>query len=142
MAPPQEILGAFLESVGLGTINAKVVEASLSMVASPSPESVEGKILAVFDEYGSVMDGEELAERCISAGVNATSFYIHRLMSPVIASLGRGIFCKVGAEVPPGTVEDILTRRRSTPRSSDLGWTPNGTMPDEEWEKLHAPSEK
>lgn len=58
-----------------------------------------GKILAVFDEYGPVMDGEELAERCIGAGVNATSFYIYRLMSPVIANLGKGIYCKVGAEV-------------------------------------------
>src|SRR5262249_6492687 len=96
MAPPQKILGAFVESVGLGTINAEIVEATLSMVASPSPESVEGKILAVFDEYGSVMDGEELAERCIAAGVNATSFYIYRLISPVIASLGKGIYCKVG----------------------------------------------
>jgi hypothetical protein len=128
MAPPQKILAAFVESFGLGTINAEIVEATPSMIASPNPESIEGKILAVFDQYGSVMDGEELAERCIAAGVNAISFYIYRLMSPVIASLGKGIFCKVGAEVAPGIIEDILSRRRSTPRSSDHGWTPNGNL--------------
>ena len=128
MAPSQKILGAFVESFGLGTLNAEVVEATPSMIRSPNPESIEGKILAVFDEYGSVMDGEELAERCIAAGVNATSFYIYRLMSPVIASLGKGIYCKVGSEVAPGIIEDILSKRRSTPRTSDHGWMPNGNL--------------
>jgi len=128
MAPSQKILGAFVESFGLGTVNAEIVEAAPAMVTTPNPESIEGKILGVFDEYGSVMDGEELAERCISAGVNATSFYIYRLVSPVVASLGKGIYCKVGAEVPPGVIEDILSRRRSTPRSSDHGWMPNGNL--------------
>jgi len=128
MAPSQKILGAFVQSFGLATINAEIVGAMPAMVACPNPESIEGKILAVFDEYGSVMDGEELAERCIAAGVNATSFYIYRLMSPVIASLGKGIYCKVGAEVAPGIIEDILSRRRSTPRSSDHGWMPNGNL--------------
>jgi hypothetical protein len=128
MAPPKNILGAFVESFGLGTINAEIVEATPSMVASPNPESIEGKILAVFDQYGSVMDGEELAERCIAAGVNAISFYIYRLISPIIASLGKGIFCRVGAEVAPGIIEDILSKRRSIPRSSDHGWMPNGNL--------------
>lgn len=128
MAPPQKILGAFVESFGLGTIHAEVVKAIPTMVTVADPESIEGKILAVFDQYGSVMDGEELAERCIGADVNATSFYIYRLMSPVIASLGKGVYCKVGAEVAPGVIEDILSRRRSTPRSTDHGWMPNGNL--------------
>ena len=130
MAPSQKILGAFVERFGLGTINAETVEALPSMAACPNPESIESKILAVFDEYGSVMDGEELAERCISAGVNATSFYIYRLMSPVIAGLGKGIYCKVGSEVPPGVIEDILSRRRSAPRSSDQ-YAPGNWRPGE-----------
>ena len=44
------------------------------------------------------------------------------------SSLGEGIHYKVGTEVAPGIVEDILSRRRSTPRSSDHGWTPNGNL--------------
>ena len=128
MAPPQKILGAFVESFGLGTIHAEVVEAIPTMVTVADPELIQGKILAVFDQYGSVMDGEELAERCIGVGVNATSFYIYRLMSPVIASLGKGVYCKVGAKVAPGVIEDILSRRRSTPRSTDHGWMPNGNL--------------
>jgi hypothetical protein len=128
MAPSQKILGAFVERLELGIINAEIVEAAPSMVTSPNPESIEGKILAVFDEYGSVMDGEQLAERCIAAGVNAMSFYLYRLSSPVITSLGKGIYCKVGSEVAPGIIEDILSRRRSRPRSSDQGWMPNGNL--------------
>jgi hypothetical protein len=129
MAPPLRILGAFIEKLGLANINKEIAEAVASRVAVLNPESIEGKILAVFDEQGTVMDGEELGERCIAAGVNATSFYIYRLMSPVIASLGNGIYCKVGAEVTPGIIEDILSRRRrSTPRSSDHGWMINGNL--------------
>jgi hypothetical protein len=30
--------------------------------------------------------------------------------------------------VAAGIVEDILNKRRSTPRSSDHGWTPNGNL--------------
>src|ERR1700730_17420654 len=47
-----KILGTFVESFGLGTINAEVVDAIPAMVTLPNPESIEGKIL-VFDENGS-----------------------------------------------------------------------------------------
>src|SRR5262249_37667107 len=93
-----------------------------------SPESVEGKLVEVFRKYGDVMHGEELAERCVEEGVNPISFYIYRLISPVVTSLGRGVYCKVGADVPPGTIEEILSRRKSTVRSPDHGWLPNGNL--------------
>jgi hypothetical protein len=80
------------------------------------------------DEFGPVMDGEELAEKCIAAGVNATTSYIYRMISPVVAALGKGIYCKVGSNVPPGTIEEILGRRRSATRFSDHGWTPDGHL--------------
>ncbi len=47
---------------------------------------------------------------------------------PIVAALGKGVYCKVGAEVPPGTIEAILGRRRAAPRVSDHGWTPSGHL--------------
>jgi Bacterial RNA polymerase, alpha chain C terminal domain/Sigma-70, region 4 len=66
--------------------------------------------------------------RCVAAGMNATTFYIYRMGSPVISALGKGIYCKVGCEVPPGTIEGIVARRRSVTRVSDHGWTPSGCL--------------
>ena len=55
-------------------------------------------------------------------------FYIYRLISPVVAGLGNGIYCKVGAEIPIGLVEEIRARRKATARVSDYGWMLNGNI--------------
>ena len=128
IAPPQKVLAAFVSAIGLGSVENNIVVADPEKVTTLSPESVEGKFVEVFRRYGDVMHGEELAERCVEQGVNPISFYVYRLISPVVTSLGRGIYCKVGAEVPPGTIEEILSRRRSTVRSTDHGWLPNGNL--------------
>ena len=116
VAPPQRILGAFVERIGLGNVVDGVVVANPSAVCPPSADSAEGILLGVLDKFGPAMDGEEFAEKCVAAGMNATTFYIYRLVSPVVAALGRGVFCKVGADVPPGLVDEIVSRRKSTPR--------------------------
>jgi hypothetical protein len=128
MAPPQRILAAFVSREGLGTIEGSKIIANPSMGRAPSPDSAEGKMLAVLDEFGPIMDGEDMAEKCISAGMNATTFYIYRMISPVVSALGKGVYCKVGSDVPPGVVEAILNRRRAIPRVSDHGWTPKGLL--------------
>ncbi|MGB9369331.1 MAG: DNA-directed RNA polymerase subunit alpha C-terminal domain-containing protein [Xanthobacteraceae bacterium] len=128
IAPPQKVLAAFVGAIGLGRVEDNTVVADSMKVAALSPESIEGKFVEVFRKYGNVMHGEELAERCVEEGVNPISFYIYRLISPVVTSLGRGVYCKVGADVPPGTIEEILSRRKSTTRSSDHGWLPNGNL--------------
>jgi hypothetical protein len=74
------------------------------------------------------MDGEEFADKCVEAGMNAITFYIYRAGSPVISALGKGIYSKVGCEVPPGTIEDILGRRGTSPLVTDHGWTANGRL--------------
>jgi hypothetical protein len=98
------------------------------MGKAPSPDSAEGKMLTVLEEFGPIMDGEDMAERCIEAGMNATTFYIYRMISPVVSALGKGVYCKVGSDVPPGVVEAILNRRSAVPRLSDHGWTPKGRL--------------
>jgi hypothetical protein len=128
MVPPQRILAVFVERAGLASVTEDRVRVDPNVVRNLSDGSIEARMLKVLDEHGPVMDGEQFARRCVGAGMNSTSFYIYRLISPVIASLGKGVFCRVGAEVAPGTVEDIVARRNSTPRISDHGWTSKGRL--------------
>jgi hypothetical protein len=128
MAPPQRVLASFVERDGLGVVQGSRIVAIPSMGNAPSPESAEGKMLKVLDEFGPIMDGEKMAEKCIAAGMNATTFYIYRMISPVVSALGRGVYCKVGSDVPPGALEAVLSRRRAMPRVSDHGWTPKGLL--------------
>jgi hypothetical protein len=128
MAPPQKILGSFVQQIGLGKALGDMITANPAMVIVPQSETVEGKMLAVLNEHGPVMTGEDFAEMCVAAGVNPITFYIYRLISPVVAALGNGIYCKVGAEVPVGLVEEIRARRKTTARVSDHGWMPNGNI--------------
>ncbi len=64
MVPPQRILGAFIKQIGLGSLEGEMVTGNPAMVTIPSSETIEGKMLAVLDTYGPVMDGEEFAEKC------------------------------------------------------------------------------
>jgi hypothetical protein len=128
MVPPQKILRAFLDKTGLATIENEMVIAKSGVGSPPPKESAEGKMLEVLDVYGPIMDGEDFANRCMAAGMNATTFYIYRMISPVISPLGKGVYCKVGCEVPPGTIEDIVARRRVVAHTSDHGWTSSGRL--------------
>ena len=128
MVPPQKILGTFIAKVGLGRLEGETITANPGRSLPPVPDSAEGRMLAVLDAFGPVMDGEEFADKCVAAGMNATTFYIYRTISPVISALGKNVYCKVGCEVHPGTIEGIVARRRSVTRVSDHGWTSSGYL--------------
>jgi hypothetical protein len=128
MCPPQRVLAAFVEQTGLAQVTAGIACAIPGASLLLSSESAEGQMLRVLEEHGPVMDGEVFAEKCIAEGMNATTFYIYRLISPVICALGRNVFCRVGSEVLPGTIEAIVARRRSSPLVSDHGWTADGKL--------------
>jgi Sigma-70, region 4 len=128
MVPPTRILSTFVEKFGLGNVDDGIITANPDRRSPPAADSLEGKMLRVLDTYGPVMDGEEFADKCVEAGMNATSFYLYRTGSPVISALGKGIYCKVGCEVPPGTIEGIVARRRSSPLATDHGWTTDGDL--------------
>lgn len=128
MCPPQRVLAPFVVAMQLATVEEGRVTAIAGANTPPAPDSIEGQMVRVLDQFGPALDGEVFATRCIDAGINATSFYIYRLISPLIASLGRNIFAKVGVEIPPGTIEGIVSQRRSSPLASDHGWTPDGKL--------------
>jgi hypothetical protein len=122
-------LSAFIERVDLGTVSSEgIITANFGLQNAPTSDSVEGLMVSVLDQFGPVMDGETFARRSVDAGVNPISFYIYRANSPLISALGKGVYAKVGAEVAPGTVEDIVSRRKMAPRISEHGWTPAGRL--------------
>jgi hypothetical protein len=128
MCPPKKILGAFVEHCGLGSIDGAVVTATAGANNPPASDSAEGIMLSVLNEHGPILDGDAFAEKCIGAGMNAITFYIYRMISPVVSALGKNIYCKVGTDVPPGTIESMVAHRRTAPLVSDHGWTPDGKL--------------
>jgi|GEM_PF-1339905 len=128
MCPPQRILEKFVMSKGLASVLDSIVSAKPGAGVPLPEESKEAVMLRVLDEYGPVMDGEDFEEKCIEAGMNAITYYLYRSRSPVICALGKGVYCKVGADVPPGTVEQIVANRRTPQRIADHGWTSDGRL--------------
>ena len=128
MSPPQGVLSKFVERTGLADVKDGIAYPVPAMCMPLNPDSAEARMLRVLTKHGPVIDGEEFAERCIEEGINATTVYIYRIISPVITALGRNVFCRIGTDVPPGTVEAIVARRRSVPRVSDYGWTAAGKL--------------
>lgn len=129
MCPPQRILGAFIDRCGLGRVEDSIVIANPGSGIAPTEDSNEGLMLRVLDEHGPALDGEVFAEKCVAAGMNATTFYIYRMISPVICSLGRSVYCKVGTNVRAGTVESIVGKRRAVAKiSNNYGWTSTGRL--------------
>ena len=128
MCPPQQILGALVERTGLAKVDSSIVVVNAGKATPPSEGTAEAGMLRVLDDFGPALDGEDFAEKCVSAGLSPITYYIYRVASPVICALGKGIYCKVGANIPPGTVEDIVRNRRMTKRISDHGWTSTGRL--------------
>jgi hypothetical protein len=128
MCPPQRILAAFVEQSGLGRVDESIVYANPGASLPPAEESVEGRMIKVLDAHGPIMDGEKFAEKCIATGMNGMTFYMYRMISPLVCTLGKNVYCKVGIDVPPGIIEDIVAQRRSTPLVSDHGWTADGKL--------------
>lgn len=128
MCPPQRILAKFIEQSGLGRVEEGIVYANPGASSPPAENSAEGRMIRILGAHGPIMDGEVFAEKCIAAGMNATTFYIYRMISPLVCVLGKNVFCKVGTDVPPGAIEDIVAQRRSTPLAFDHGWTADGKL--------------
>ena len=61
MVPPQKILGAFVQQIGLGNSDGDVITANPAMVIVPRPETVEGKMVAVLEKHGA---GDERRRLC------------------------------------------------------------------------------
>lgn len=128
MSPPHGVLTSFVKLSGLGQVDGSFVVANPGVGYVLPEDSAEAIMLSVLDAEEPVLHGEDFAEKCVEAGVNAITFYIYRRASPVITPLGNNLYCKVGAEIAPGTIEAVLALRKAEKRLTDHGWTSLGRL--------------
>ncbi len=127
-APPSEILRAFCRTLPDSEINGDYI----INVGRLNPDHTLGEIehcfYDVLRDHRSVMTMSALRDECLSRGLNANSFYQYLTYSPIVCRLAREVYCLVGAEIPPGTIEGIS---KITPRGPVLighSWTEDGRV--------------
>ena len=79
-------------------------------------------------EHSGVMARPELEEACLSRGMNRSTFYVYLGNSPILARYARGVYGLVGADIPPGSVEDIKPKSVRNKLLIDYGWTTQGRI--------------
>jgi hypothetical protein len=107
VVPPEAVLGQFIERHHLGAICGTRVVASSKFSDAIEAGSTEDIMVSVLQAHGPVLGGQRFQELCVSAGMNPTTFNIYLSTSPVVTRLARGIYSYVGANIPPGLVEEV-----------------------------------
>jgi hypothetical protein len=126
--PPVEVLERLVQATGLAKIEDGFLVANPGAVQAPEPGSIEEIFVQVLRENGPALTGREFEELCIGAGMNPISFYLYRAGSPVVSQLAPGVFSLVGATPPPGLIEDLVTKSRSSRRRVEHGWDKQGRL--------------
>lgn len=128
VAPPGSVLGRFVEKQHLGTVSGNKVTAASDFSDAIEPRSTEAIIVSVLREHGPVLAWDRLRDLCLAEGMNPITFGIYLSASPILARLARGIYSLVGANVPPGLVEDVAAEMASSRKGVEWGWTTRGTL--------------
>lgn len=128
IVPPTNVLGAFIERIGLATVSQNVVSAVSDFSDAIEPYSNESTMISILRKHGPVLSWDRFEGLCVEAGMNPVSFGIVLSTSPVIARLARGVYSLVGAHVPPGIVEETVNQIAERRREAEWGWTPSGTF--------------
>lgn len=126
--PPVEVLERLVQAAGLATIEDGFLVANPGAVQPPEPGSIEDTFVRVLRDNGPALTGQEFEELCIAAGMNPISFYIYRAGSPIVSQLAPGVFSLVGATPPPGLIEELATKARSSRRLVEHGWDKQGRL--------------
>ena len=127
-APPSDVLRAFCSSLTFCAVSHEWVIANEPLSPIETLGEVERCFCEVLREHGLVMSLSALREQCVRRGMNANSFYQYITYSPIICRLVREVYALVGAEVPPGTVEEITQSTVRGPVLVDHGWTDDGRV--------------
>jgi hypothetical protein len=127
-APPSQILKAFCSTLPFCKIDGDNVIASAPLVITDTLGQIERCFYDVLREHGSVMSSQALREKCLERGMNTHSFYQYLSYSPIICRLAREVYALVGAEVPPGTIEEICRPIAREPVLVDHGWSDDGRV--------------
>ena len=126
--PPVTVLARFLQREGLATVNGNRVEAAPGTASGIEPGSTEDMMISVLQNNGPALAYDRFRELCIAAGMNPITFGIYASVSPVVVRLARGTYSLVGADVPPGLVEDIGRETAAARKPAEWGWSARGTL--------------
>jgi hypothetical protein len=126
--PPAEVLERLVQASGLARIEEGFLVANPGAVQPPEPGSIEETFVRILRDNGPALTRQEFEELCIGAGMNPISFYIYRAGSPVVSQLATGVFSLVGATPPPGLIEELATKSRSSRRLVEHGWDKEGRL--------------
>jgi hypothetical protein len=128
-APPSDILKSFCSSLPFCDVVDEYVISNQTLSLTETLGEVESCFYDVLREHGRpAMSLNALREECLQRGMNANSFYRYIAYSPIICRLVREVYALVGADVPPGTVEEIPQSFAKAPVLIGHGWTDDGRI--------------
>lgn len=126
--PPAEVLAELLEIKDLAHREGDFMAVAQERLSSKL-SGIEEVLLEGFQRLGSPLSREELESYCIDQrGLNPTSFYIYLAYTPIITKLMPGVYALVGAEVSPGSAEQVRAARIAAREATEHGWTPGGEL--------------
>ncbi len=132
-APPLSVLATFVEKSGLARIEGSRAVALSDFSVAIEPGGAEDTLIGVLKANGPAISVEKLQELCIAAGMNPVTVGIYISISPVVARLARGVYGLVGADVPPGLVEEVGKELTASRKAAEWGWSAKGTL----WCAIH-----
>ncbi len=127
-SPPRQILREFCYVFPFCRVQGDYISASTPIDIADTLGETERCFYDVFCDHGPVMNSSALRAECTERGMNANTVGQYIIYSPIICRLARETYALVGAEVPPGAVEDVA---KSGPRVrvlADSGWTNDGRV--------------
>lgn len=128
VVPPAGVLARFLERYGLANVSDGRAFAAGDFSDAVRPGSAEAILVSVLRKHGPLLAWERFRELSISAGMNPITFGIYVSGSPVVTRLARGIYSLIGADIPPGAVEDLEREVAAARKPAEWGWSPRGTL--------------
>ena len=127
-APPSEILKTFCSNLPFCKVEGDYVIATTPIAIDETLGEIERSFYEILREHDSIMTLNVLREKSLQRGMNTNSFYQNLACSPIFCRLAREVYALVGAEIPPGTIEEIS---RPTVRETVLvghGWCDDGRV--------------
>lgn len=127
-SPPRRVLREIIAQLP----GCSVTEDLAICTSRPNPDRelspLELLFVAAFREHGPVLNRDALEKILLGQGVNRTSFYIYLGYSPIISRLKPGVYALVGAEIPPGVVEEASLKLPRPKILMGSGWRKDGTL--------------
>ena len=127
-APPSDILKSFCSSLPFCNVVDEYVISIHVLSLTETLGDIERCFYDVLREHGPAMSSNALRDECLQRGMNANSFYQYITYSPIICRLVREVYALVGADVPPGTVEEIPQSSAKAVVLISHGWTDDGRI--------------